>query len=156
MFRATSMVWATSPKPLTLQIIIIHQDAPCPQSLDLVSGWTRSHPDRSWDVQDNCLTTFAEHLALKMVIFPVKIIPIHQVWSWSQTRTSWQQSWSLTSWLLLFWPLTCSKFRLKLENSYLFMDGRTIPEIRRHIERMPCSINSHHALNIIKIYNRNG
>ena len=33
-------------------------------------------------------------------------------------RTSWQQSWSLTSWLILFWPLTGLKFRLKLEKSF--------------------------------------
>ena len=68
-------------------------------SLKLESKRTRGHPDRSWDVQDNCLTTFAEHLALKMVIFPVKIIPIHQVWSWSQTRTSLQPDNSLGHWL---------------------------------------------------------
>ena len=45
----------------------------------MLFGWTRGHPDRSFILW----TSFAKHLLPPNVIFPVKMPPILEVWSWS-------------------------------------------------------------------------
>ena len=45
------------------------QDDPYPQSMELESGRTGCHPDRSWDVQDTCLHIFIKISCLEVSLY---------------------------------------------------------------------------------------